>query len=242
MFSDLECDYINPIDLCNKLNQVCISPFTPRHAPPLAAIFFLSTSLILDPQFVLPENLTHAFLTTLFLLSGQWTAFLLNVPLLAFNANKYVWLFLVSRTVSDRHIIEYETKTTCMTQQKSFGHFPDTRKRASLSLDSTYSHSSIISIGQYLFISWLQKPGSLVTQDDSCIDCRKRVTSQYVSCPSSPAASFLEHTNALLLLTNSRTISHISFHDQKSGGVWVFCFGLCVGEIRRCLSISRPGW
>ena len=25
MFSDLECDYINPIDLCNKLNQVCIS-------------------------------------------------------------------------------------------------------------------------------------------------------------------------------------------------------------------------
>jgi hypothetical protein len=24
MFSDLECDYINPIDLCNKLNQVPI--------------------------------------------------------------------------------------------------------------------------------------------------------------------------------------------------------------------------
>jgi len=22
MFSDLECDYINPIDLCNRLNQV----------------------------------------------------------------------------------------------------------------------------------------------------------------------------------------------------------------------------
>ncbi|KAK0486156.1 cornichon protein-domain-containing protein, partial [Armillaria novae-zelandiae] len=31
MFSDLECDYINPIDLCNKLNQ-----------------------------FVLPENIAHA--------------------------------------------------------------------------------------------------------------------------------------------------------------------------------------
>lgn len=28
MFSDLECDYINPIDLCNKLNQV--SPATRR--------------------------------------------------------------------------------------------------------------------------------------------------------------------------------------------------------------------
>ncbi|EIM85081.1 cornichon [Stereum hirsutum FP-91666 SS1] len=59
MFSDLECDYINPIDLCNKLNQ-----------------------------FVLPENIAHAFLTTLFLLSGQWIAFLLNAPLLVFNANK----------------------------------------------------------------------------------------------------------------------------------------------------------
>jgi len=59
MFSDLECDYINPIDLCNKLNQ-----------------------------FVLPENLTHATLTLLFLLSGQWIAFLLNAPLVAYNANK----------------------------------------------------------------------------------------------------------------------------------------------------------
>ncbi|EEB94173.1 hypothetical protein MPER_07057, partial [Moniliophthora perniciosa FA553] len=59
MFSDLECDYINPIDLCNKLNQ-----------------------------FVLPENIAHAFLTLLFLISGQWMAFLLNAPLLVFNANK----------------------------------------------------------------------------------------------------------------------------------------------------------
>ena len=40
-------------------------------------------------QFVLPENSAHALLTTLFLISGQWTAFLLNAPLLAFNVNKY---------------------------------------------------------------------------------------------------------------------------------------------------------
>lgn len=59
MFSDLECDYINPIDLCNKLNQ-----------------------------FILPENAAHAFLTLLFLLSGQWTAFLINLPLVLFNGNK----------------------------------------------------------------------------------------------------------------------------------------------------------
>ncbi|KAG9104530.1 hypothetical protein FRC06_001616 [Ceratobasidium sp. 370] len=59
MFSDLECDYINPIDLCNKLNA-----------------------------FVLPEMGTHAFLTLLFLLSFQWIALLLNIPLVAFNVNK----------------------------------------------------------------------------------------------------------------------------------------------------------
>jgi len=59
MFSDLECDYINPIDLCNKLNQ-----------------------------FVLPEMLAHAALTVLFLLCGQWLTFLLNLPLIAYNANK----------------------------------------------------------------------------------------------------------------------------------------------------------
>ncbi|KAF8891752.1 cornichon [Infundibulicybe gibba] len=59
MFSDLESDYINPIDLCNKLNQ-----------------------------FVIPENGAHAFLALLFLLSGQWIALLLNLPLVIFNANK----------------------------------------------------------------------------------------------------------------------------------------------------------
>lgn len=32
----------------------------------------------------------HAVLTLFFLLSGQWLAFLLNAPLVAFNVNKYV--------------------------------------------------------------------------------------------------------------------------------------------------------
>jgi hypothetical protein len=40
------------------------------------------------PQFVIPENAAHAFLTALFLLCGQFTAFLLNLPLVLFNANK----------------------------------------------------------------------------------------------------------------------------------------------------------
>ncbi|KAF8806516.1 cornichon [Phlegmacium glaucopus] len=59
MFSDLESDYINPIDFCNKLNQ-----------------------------FVIPEYAAHAFLAFLFLVTGQWMALLWNLPLLAWNANK----------------------------------------------------------------------------------------------------------------------------------------------------------
>ncbi|KAI9341798.1 cornichon [Zopfochytrium polystomum] len=59
LFSDLECDYINPIDLCNKLNQ-----------------------------FVLPEFAAHWFLAAMFLLSGSWISLLLNIPLAAFHAHK----------------------------------------------------------------------------------------------------------------------------------------------------------
>lgn len=82
MFSDLECDYINPIDLCNKLNQVAKS---------FGLLFYELTSCNL--QFVLPENIAHAFLTIIFLLTGQWVAFLLNLPLMLYNANKRVSLF-----------------------------------------------------------------------------------------------------------------------------------------------------
>ncbi|CAK7892118.1 ER-derived vesicles protein Erv14p [[Candida] anglica] len=61
MYSDLECDYINPIELCNKLN----------------------------PWFI-PEAGLHAFITVLFLVNGYWFPFLLNLPLLAYNVNKYL--------------------------------------------------------------------------------------------------------------------------------------------------------
>ncbi|RPA75784.1 cornichon [Ascobolus immersus RN42] len=59
MYSDLECDYINPIDLCNRLNT-----------------------------YIIPEAIVHAFLSVLFLINGYWVAFILNAPLLAFNAKK----------------------------------------------------------------------------------------------------------------------------------------------------------
>jgi len=54
-------DYINPIDLCNRLNT-----------------------------YIVPEAAVHAFLTFLFLINGYWLALVLNLPLLAFNAKKYV--------------------------------------------------------------------------------------------------------------------------------------------------------
>lgn len=58
-YSDLECDYINPIDLCNRLNT-----------------------------YIVPEAAVHAFLTALFLINGYWLALLLNLPLVVFNVKK----------------------------------------------------------------------------------------------------------------------------------------------------------
>jgi len=57
----LNSDYINPIDLCNRLNT-----------------------------YIVPEAAVHGFLTFLFLINGFWIALLLNLPLLAFNVKKYV--------------------------------------------------------------------------------------------------------------------------------------------------------
>ena len=62
MYSDLECDYINPIDLCNRLNM-----------------------------YIVPEAGIHAFLAALFLINGYWLSFLLNLPLVVWNGKKYVF-------------------------------------------------------------------------------------------------------------------------------------------------------
>jgi len=62
MYSDLECDYINPMDLTDKLNK-----------------------------WVWPEAWLHWGLSILFFLSlfsGHWLALLLNLPLALFNVNK----------------------------------------------------------------------------------------------------------------------------------------------------------
>lgn len=54
-------DYINPIDLCNRLNT-----------------------------YIIPEAAVHGFLTFLFLINGYWIPLIVNLPLLAWNAKKYV--------------------------------------------------------------------------------------------------------------------------------------------------------
>lgn len=59
----LYSDYINPIDLCNRLNT-----------------------------YIIPEAAVHGFLTFLFLINGYWLALVLNLPLLAFNVKKYVFI------------------------------------------------------------------------------------------------------------------------------------------------------
>ncbi|KAL8392353.1 hypothetical protein RB595_002516 [Gaeumannomyces hyphopodioides] len=59
---DSSCsDYINPIDLCNRLNT-----------------------------YIVPEAAVHGFLTFIFLINGYWLPLVLNVPLLAWNIKKIV--------------------------------------------------------------------------------------------------------------------------------------------------------
>lgn len=59
MYADLEADYINPIELCSKVNRLMI-----------------------------PEACLHAFTSSVFLLNGYWFVSLLNLPVLLFNAKK----------------------------------------------------------------------------------------------------------------------------------------------------------
>lgn len=54
-------DYINPIDLCSRLNP-----------------------------FIGPKIILHGVLSVLLLVTGHWITFLLNVPLLAFNINTVI--------------------------------------------------------------------------------------------------------------------------------------------------------
>ncbi|KAJ2780594.1 Topoisomerase 1-associated factor 1 [Coemansia interrupta] len=61
MLTDLECDYINPIDLANNLNT-----------------------------YVMPEMAAQLFLFVTFLLVGEWMSMLLNLPLVGWNIVKVI--------------------------------------------------------------------------------------------------------------------------------------------------------
>ncbi|EDO17077.1 hypothetical protein Kpol_530p47 [Vanderwaltozyma polyspora DSM 70294] len=60
LYADLEADYINPIELCSRVNKL-----------------------------VTPEAAIHTLLTMLLLLSGNFFTFLLNLPLFAYNIKKF---------------------------------------------------------------------------------------------------------------------------------------------------------
>ncbi|CCH61107.1 hypothetical protein TBLA_0E00460 [Henningerozyma blattae CBS 6284] len=60
LYADLEADYINPIELCSKINKL-----------------------------IVPEAVIHSFLSLLFLLNGYWFVFLLNLPILIYNGDKF---------------------------------------------------------------------------------------------------------------------------------------------------------
>ncbi|KAJ1980318.1 hypothetical protein H4R35_001171 [Dimargaris xerosporica] len=79
-FIDMEADYMNPIELCQSLNQ-----------------------------WVVPEILAHGFLTLMFLLLGIWSCFLINLPLLAWHIYKvYEKRHLYDPTVVFRHLTDYK--------------------------------------------------------------------------------------------------------------------------------------
>lgn len=99
-------DYINPIDLCNRLNT-----------------------------YIIPEAAVHGFLTFLFLINGYWLPLIVNLPLLAWNAKKYVthhhlgqamrlelWSsgWATTRWLTDRALGSSRTRT-CWTQPRSSG-------------------------------------------------------------------------------------------------------------------------
>ncbi|CAI4037442.1 hypothetical protein SMKI_02G3170 [Saccharomyces mikatae IFO 1815] len=59
LYGDLEADYINSIELCKRINTLSV-----------------------------PEEILHGLISLLFLFNGYWFIFLLNSPVLAYNASK----------------------------------------------------------------------------------------------------------------------------------------------------------
>lgn len=101
-------DYINPIDLCNRLNT-----------------------------YIIPEAAVHGFLTFLFLINGYWLPLILNLPLLAWNIKKYVIEPGLARLLRDCETdwpaIGSSTTPTFSTRRRSSGSLMCTRRYENLS-------------------------------------------------------------------------------------------------------------
>ena len=92
-------DYINPIDLCNRLNT-----------------------------YIIPEVAVHGFLTFMFLINGYWLPLILNLPLLGWNIKKYVeGLSADSGRMADRDL-GFSTTPISWTRPRFSGSLTCTRR------------------------------------------------------------------------------------------------------------------
>ena len=108
MFSDLECDYINPIDLCNKLNQV---------GSPLLGVFTSTDILVVCLARKLGARLPHLVIPTV----GPMDSV---PPQRAFSCiqRQQVRSFKATCSCSNCCFVESGIKIICTTRQKSSGH------------------------------------------------------------------------------------------------------------------------
>jgi len=137
MFSDLECDYINPIDLCNQLNRVRVLRSSPVTCNIRANVPFLSLvcptrirSACL-PRFVFPAlgSMVGAHVEST--ASSIQCPKVRQSPSIPIPINSAHSLPSISLTLLP--FTESCPKATSMTQRKSSERFHNTRRRASSS-------------------------------------------------------------------------------------------------------------
>lgn len=80
--------------------------------------------------YIVPEAAVHAFLTFLFVINGYWLTILLNLPLVAYNAKKYVYTPATTHSTRglSNHIVEYSKTSIFLTRQRSSGNSTSTRR------------------------------------------------------------------------------------------------------------------
>ncbi|KAK4153990.1 WD40-repeat-containing domain protein [Chaetomidium leptoderma] len=114
MYSDLECDYINPIDLCNRLNT-----------------------------YIIPEVAVHGFMTFLFLINGYWLPLILNLPLLGWNIKKCDHALVVRQAQAPDHaVVPYTGDDLARPRLGPANPFRDESATTALTLAATASASS----------------------------------------------------------------------------------------------------